>query len=191
MDAAGAANTSVTHAQSAVRNQAYYLQEEAQLLHEKLYLSAAVRGERSSVNGDRSKIFTFPRVAASYRWAQPSVLPFTDEIKFRANYGQSGNQPNYGDRDLTIASYGWWTKQFEAAGLERSGEIERRIHPHLARFGLTKFWCLYVLRVPGVTAVERDVRSQDAIDALESRWSLNLRPNDPEDFKAVEAALGR
>ena len=106
VDAAGAANTSVTHAQSAVRNQAYYLQEEAQLLHEKLYLSAAVRGERSSVNGDRSKIFTFPRVAASYRWAQPSVLPFTDEIKFRANYGQSGNQPNYGDRDLTIASYG-------------------------------------------------------------------------------------
>lgn len=105
MDAAGAANTSVTHSQSAVRNQAYYLQEEMQLLNEKLYLSAAVRGERSSVNGDREKIYTFPRYAASYRWANP-LIPFTDEIKFRANYGQSGNQPNYGDRDVTLASYG-------------------------------------------------------------------------------------
>ena len=60
---------------------------------------------------------------------------------------------------LTIASFGWWTKQFEAAGFERCGEIERRIHPHLARFGLTKYWCLYVLRVPGVAEARDDVRS--------------------------------
>ncbi|MHB1313443.1 MAG: SusC/RagA family TonB-linked outer membrane protein, partial [Gemmatimonadaceae bacterium] len=106
VNAAGAANTSVTHGQSAVVNQAYYLQEEAQFLNEKLYVSAAVRGERSSVNGDRNKIFTFPRYAASYRWTAPKYIPFTDEIKFRANFGESGNQPNYGDRDLTIASYG-------------------------------------------------------------------------------------
>ena len=106
VNAAGAAFTSVTHGQSAVVNQAYYLQEEAQFLNEKLYVSAAVRGERSSVNGDRNKIFTFPRYAASYRWTTPKYIPFTDEIKFRANFGQSGNQPNYGDRDLTIASYG-------------------------------------------------------------------------------------
>ncbi len=106
VNAAGAANTTVTHGQSAVNNQAYYLQEEAQLLNEKLYISAAVRGERSSVNGDREKVFTFPRYAASYRWTEPKYIPYTDEIKLRANYGQSGNQANYGDRDLTIASYG-------------------------------------------------------------------------------------
>lgn len=105
VNSAGAANTTVSQGQSAVRNQAYYLQEEAQLLHEKLYVSAAVRGERSSVNGDRTKVFTFPRFSASYRWVNP-FIPFTDEIKFRANYGQSGNQANYGDRDLTIGSYG-------------------------------------------------------------------------------------
>jgi TonB-linked SusC/RagA family outer membrane protein len=105
LDAAGAASTSVSQGQSAVRNQAYYLQEEAQLLHERLYISGAIRGERSSVNGDRKKIYTFPRFAMSYRWANP-IIPYTDEIKFRANYGQSGNQPNYGDRDVTLASYG-------------------------------------------------------------------------------------
>ncbi len=105
-DAAGAANTTVSHAQSAVSNQAYYVQEEAQLLGERLYVSAAVRGEKSSVNGDRDKVFTFPRYAASYRWHAPRYLPYTDEIKFRANFGESGNQPNYGDRDLTLTSYG-------------------------------------------------------------------------------------
>jgi Methyltransferase domain len=92
---------------------------------------------------------------------------------------------------LTIASYGWWTKQFAAAGLERCGEIERRIHPHLARFGLTKYWCLYVLRVPGVDPATTDVRSQAEIDAAENRWGLNQRPNDPADFEAVAAALNR
>jgi 2-polyprenyl-3-methyl-5-hydroxy-6-metoxy-1,4-benzoquinol methylase len=92
---------------------------------------------------------------------------------------------------LTIASYGWWTKQFEAAGFERCGEIERRIHPHLARFGLTKYWCLYVLRVPRISAATSDVRSPAEIEALEERWGLNRRPNDPADFDAVEAALGR
>ena len=91
---------------------------------------------------------------------------------------------------LTIASFGWWTKQFEAAGFERCGEIERRIHPHLARFGLTKFWSLYVLRVPGIAAALEDVRSPAEIEALETRWGLDTRPNDPEDFKAVETALG-
>ena len=106
VDAAGAANTAVANSRTLVANQAYYLQEEAQLLNEKLYVSAAVRGERSSVNGDRNQIYTFPRFAASYRWTDPKFIPFTDEIKFRANYGQSGNQPGYGVRDLTIASYG-------------------------------------------------------------------------------------
>ena len=83
------------------------------------------------------------------------------------------------------------TKQFEGAGFERCGEIERRIHPHLARFGLTKYWSLYVLRVPGVVAAREDVRSPAEIEALEARWNLDTRPNDPEDFKAVEAALNR
>jgi SAM-dependent methyltransferase len=91
---------------------------------------------------------------------------------------------------LTIASFGWWTKQFEAVGFERCGEIERRIHPHLARFGLTKYWCLYVMRVPAIAAAREDVRSTAEIEALEDRWGLNRRPNDPEDFEAVETSLG-
>jgi hypothetical protein len=92
---------------------------------------------------------------------------------------------------LTIASFGWWTRQFEAARLHRCADIERRIHPHLARFGLTKYWCLYVFRVPDVAEARADVRTPAEIDALENRWGLNQRANDPADFEAVEAALNR
>jgi hypothetical protein len=104
LDAAGAANTTVGQTQTGVRNQAFYAQDELLMLGEKLYTSIAVRGERSSVNGDRNKIYYFPRFAASYRLTNP--LPKIDEIKFRANYGQAGNQPGYGVRDVVVANYG-------------------------------------------------------------------------------------
>ena len=89
---------------------------------------------------------------------------------------------------LTIASFGWWTKQFEAAGFERCGDIERRIHPHLARFGLTKFWSLYVFRVPGVAEARADVRSPAEIEALEDRWGLNHPPQRP---RRLQSRRGR
>ena len=73
--------------------------------------------------------------------------------------------------------------------MKRCADIERRIHPHLARFGLTKYWCLYVFRVPDVAEARADVRTPAEIDALENRWGLNQRANDPADFEAVEAAL--
>ena len=92
---------------------------------------------------------------------------------------------------LTIASFTWWTKRFRDAGFERCGDVERRVHPHLARFGLTKYWNLYVLRIPGVAEPTADARSTGDIDELENRWGLNRRPNDPEDFTAVELALGK
>jgi TonB-linked SusC/RagA family outer membrane protein len=103
-NSAGAASTSVRQSQSGIRNQAFYVQDDLLALSERLFVSAAVRGERSSVNGYRNGMFYFPRVAASYRWANPGWK--IDEIKFRANYGQSGNQANYGDRDVTVANYG-------------------------------------------------------------------------------------
>ncbi len=49
-----------------------------------------------------SKFYTFPRGAASYRFVSP--LPFINEIKLRGAYGLSGNQPNYGDRFLTVTN---------------------------------------------------------------------------------------
>ncbi|HEX9968532.1 MAG TPA: class I SAM-dependent methyltransferase, partial [Acidimicrobiales bacterium] len=90
---------------------------------------------------------------------------------------------------LTIASFRWWTRQFEDAGFVRCGATERRIHPHLARFGLTKYWNLYVLRTPSV-AEPAEVRTPAEIADVERRFGLDSRTADPDDVKAVEAAIG-
>ena len=86
------------------RNQAYYAQEDLLTLGEKLLLSAAVRTERSSVNGDSKKFYTFPRFGASYRIVRP--FSAIGEIKLRGTVGQAGNQPNYGERFLTLTNGG-------------------------------------------------------------------------------------
>ncbi|MDQ1439338.1 MAG: hypothetical protein QOK43_2967 [Acidimicrobiaceae bacterium] len=90
---------------------------------------------------------------------------------------------------LTIASFRWWTRQFEAAGFVRCGEVERRIHPDLARFGLTKYWNLYVLRTPDAPVPAPALRSPDEVADVERRFSLDTRQPDPEDVRRVEESL--
>jgi TonB-linked SusC/RagA family outer membrane protein len=103
-NANGAANTAVAQTRTIVRNQSYFGQVEGFLFSERLYVSGAVRAERSSVNGDTKKYYTFPRGAASYRLVNP--LPYVNEIKLRGAYGLSGNQPNFGDRFVTVTNGG-------------------------------------------------------------------------------------
>lgn len=90
------------------RDQSHYVNEQIIAFDEKLALTAGVRADRGSANGDRSKFYSFPKYSASYRFTEP-LARFTnkiDEVKFRASYGQSGNRPNYGQRDVTISSGG-------------------------------------------------------------------------------------
>ena len=89
---------------SLVRDQAIYGQEEVLALDERLFVSAGVRADRSSANGDRSKFFFFPKAAASYRFLAP--IGFVDEVKLRAAVGQSGNRPSYGNRDRVLQQAG-------------------------------------------------------------------------------------
>jgi TonB-linked SusC/RagA family outer membrane protein len=103
-DAAGATSTQVNHQRQLVRTQAFFGQEELLMFSEHLYLSGAIRGERSSVNGDPKKLFYYPRLSGSYRFTRP--VKWVDELKLRANYGKSGNQPLYGQRFITISNYG-------------------------------------------------------------------------------------
>jgi outer membrane receptor protein involved in Fe transport len=72
--------------------------------NERLSLSGRVRAERSSVNGDRNKFFYWPALSAAYRFV--NIIPHAEEIKLRAAVGVSGNQPNYGNRDLVLAPNG-------------------------------------------------------------------------------------
>src|SRR2546422_8267146 len=69
-------------------------------MHERLFVSAGVRGDRSSNNGDVDKYFFYPKAAASYR-LPGGAGPFGD-VKFRLAWGQSGNQPLYGMKFLAV-----------------------------------------------------------------------------------------
>ena len=85
-------------------DQAWYVQQSVLAFDEKLYLSASLRGDRSSNNGDTKKFNTFPAVAGSYRFV--SILPKLDEFKIRASWGETGNRPTYGARFITFANNG-------------------------------------------------------------------------------------
>jgi TonB-linked SusC/RagA family outer membrane protein len=79
-----------------VRDRGYYVQEEAILLDERLTLIGALRGEQSSNNGNVNKLFMYPKLATAYR--VPSFSPQVDEFKVRLAYGETGNQPKYGQK---------------------------------------------------------------------------------------------
>lgn len=89
---------------------------------------------------------------------------------------------------LTIASFSWWTKQFESAGFIRCGAVERRIHPDLARFGLTKYWNLYVFRTPEAPEPPPALRAESEIAAVERRFGLEGRTANEEDLALLAAS---
>jgi len=103
--AAGATDIATEDTRSEFRDQSYYVNEQVLLLDEKLALNAGFRADRSSANGDREKFYVFPKYSGSYRFQKP-LTDKIDEIKLRGAWGQSGNRPRYGDRDLLFADGG-------------------------------------------------------------------------------------
>ena len=103
----GAAVTTVEDARTRFNDQSLYLNEQALLLGDKLSVAAGLRMDRSSANGDRETYYKFPKYSASYRFEKPWwASEYTDEIKLRASWGQSGNRPRWADRDVLFASGG-------------------------------------------------------------------------------------
>jgi TonB-dependent starch-binding outer membrane protein SusC len=91
---------SVLEDQFLVKDFAYYAQEEVLTLGERLLLTAAINMERSSVNGDDTKYYAYPKAAASYRL---TTLPsFANDLKFRLAWGRAGNQPRFGVKYTTL-----------------------------------------------------------------------------------------
>jgi TonB-linked SusC/RagA family outer membrane protein len=82
------------------RTFALYAQEEFATLRDRLLLTAGVRGERSSANGDDSKFYFFPKASAAYRF--PGLLGSGSDFKIRGAYGETGNQPLFGQKFTTL-----------------------------------------------------------------------------------------
>jgi len=85
-----------------VRDLGLYGQEELLLADRRLLLTAGVRADRTSNNGDTGKYFLYPKAAVSYRFLKP--FGGLDEIKVRGAFGQTGNQPLYGQKFSTDSS---------------------------------------------------------------------------------------
>ena len=97
-------NQALSESQSLIHDFGYYLQEEL-LIKDRLLLTAAVNQERSSVNGNDNKFYSYPKVSASYRL--PILPAWVSDFKLRAAWGEAGNQPPYGFKytSLPIGTY--------------------------------------------------------------------------------------
>ena len=82
-----------------VRDLGIFGQEEVLLANRRLLLTAGVRADRSSANGETDKFFFYPKLAASYRFVQP--FGAVDEFKLRGAYGQTGNRALFGAKFVT------------------------------------------------------------------------------------------
>ena len=84
---------------SLVRSLALFAQEEVLLLDERLFITGGILGQRSTTNQDVHKLFYYPKASLSYRI--PRVGPF-EELKFRAAFGETGNNPVYGQKFTSL-----------------------------------------------------------------------------------------
>lgn len=87
---------------STERTIALYGQEQVMAFDERLTIEAGLRAERSSVFGNTSKFFVFPKTGASYRF--PDLIGRGSEFKLRAAYGETGNQPLFGQKFTTLST---------------------------------------------------------------------------------------
>ncbi len=88
------------------RTIAFYGSEELRLLSERLLVRGGLRAERSSVMGDIDKYYVFPQISSSYRLE--NLLGQGSDVKLRAAYGETGNQPIFGQKftNLTTPTLG-------------------------------------------------------------------------------------
>ncbi len=78
------------------RERGFYAQEEVNL-SDKIFLTAGVRGDASSANGNTGKYFLYPKASASLRLSQyalwKGLSSLSNEFKLRVAYGETGNLP--------------------------------------------------------------------------------------------------
>ena len=79
-----------------------FAQEEVLTLGERLMLTAGITADRSSANSDTEKYFFYPKVSGSFRFTEP--FRALNEVKIRAAYGQSGNQPLFGQKFTPLSA---------------------------------------------------------------------------------------
>ncbi|WP_144695898.1 SusC/RagA family TonB-linked outer membrane protein [Chitinophaga vietnamensis] len=93
------ANTTTRQFRQKYRDNGIFLQEDLSLI-DAFTISAGVRFDRSTNNGDYKKYYVFPKGAFSWNIAKMKFwdVHTIDNLKIRAAYGQSANVPPYGSK---------------------------------------------------------------------------------------------
>jgi TonB-dependent starch-binding outer membrane protein SusC len=96
--------TNITASESLTqeRTLAFYASEALRLFGDRMLVQAGARAERSSVNGDTDKYYIFPNISSSYRLF--NLVGEGSEIKLRAAYGETGNQPLFGQKFTNLTT---------------------------------------------------------------------------------------
>ena len=87
-----------------------YLQEEVSMLDDRLSLLGGLLSERSSLNGDDTKYYFYPKLGAAYsliKPAKPGEAPMFagfESLRVRLAYGETGNRPNYGQKFTALSA---------------------------------------------------------------------------------------
>lgn len=86
------------------QNDGIFIQEEASIA-DALNLTAGVRFDRSTNNGDIKKYTAYPKAGISWNVTRSGFMQdgFFDNLKLRAAYGQSANFPAYGSKFTSLA----------------------------------------------------------------------------------------
>jgi len=94
---AGALNA--TQFRNKYLNTGIFVQEEANII-DAITLTAGVRFDRSSNNGDASKFYTYPKGGVSWNLTKSDIVPqgFFNNVKLRGAYGEANNVPVYGSK---------------------------------------------------------------------------------------------
>lgn len=93
------ANSTTHQFRQKYRDNGLFLQEDLSLI-DAITVSAGVRFDRSTNNGDYLKYYVFPKGALSWNLTKMKFwnISAIDNFKIRAAYGQSGNVPPYGSK---------------------------------------------------------------------------------------------
>ena len=94
---AGALNA--TQFRNKYLNTGIFVQEEANI-SDAVLLTAGVRFDRSSNNGDEAKFYAYPKAGVSWNLTKSGIVKdgFFNNVKLRAAYGQANNVPVYGSK---------------------------------------------------------------------------------------------
>jgi TonB-linked SusC/RagA family outer membrane protein len=114
----------VTELRQRTKDSGFYAQEEVLLLNDSLSLLAAINLEQSSTFSDTGTFYAFPKFAATY--AIPGLPRQVELLRGRAAYGESGNQPRFGQKfiPLTATTNVEGNPGIEIAGVKGSDNLK-------------------------------------------------------------------